>query len=99
MVAKHHYMVLGYEVFTPLNPQSKCDFIISKDSRLTKVQVKTPVYYKSKSGLCAHVCLNKLYKDGDFDLLVTVLKDDTILEKGWDQVKDKKVAIWNLEED
>lgn len=82
LLAANHFAEQGYQIYFPLATQSKCDFIIERDSKLQKVQVKTAAWNKPprsphKYLQCRLVSRNQqgykgFYKEGDFDVIVFV---------------------------
>lgn len=78
--AQAYYVKEGYEVFTPIIPQSKCDFIVAKGSEIKKVQVKKATDNPTASGTYLQVRLQgkptpygvRTYSLEDFDELFIV---------------------------
>lgn len=75
--AQMYYVENGYEVFTPMSPQSKCDFIVTKGGEVIKVQVKKATDNPTKFGTYLQVRLQgkptpygvREYTKDDFDEL------------------------------
>lgn len=80
--AQLYYIKTGYDVFTPIMPQSKCDFIVTKGSEVIKVQVKKATNNPTSSGIYLQVRLQgkptpygtRTYTEDDFDELFIVHK-------------------------
>lgn len=95
--AQMYYVREGYEVYTPMMPQSKCDFIVSKGSELIKVQVKKATENRTKYGTYLQVRLQgkpttygtRFYTEDDFDELL-IIHDSGIWRIPAELVIDKK---------
>lgn len=80
ITAQMYYIKEGYEIYTPIMPQSKCDFIASRDSETLKVQVKKATENPTKSGTYLQIRLQgkptdfsvREYTKDDFDELLVV---------------------------
>lgn len=78
--AQMYYIKEGYEIYTPIMPQSKCDFIASKSGDIVKVQVKKATENPTRFGTYLQVRLQgkptpfgtRNYELGDFDDLLIV---------------------------
>lgn len=78
--AQMYYVENGYEVFTPMSPQSKCDFIVTKGSEVIKVQVKKATDNPTRFGTYLQIRLQgkptpygvRMYTKDDFDELLVV---------------------------
>lgn len=80
-----HFAQEGYEIFWPMQTQSRADFLIFKDGQALKVQCKKATWSKAGNYNYLQTRLSSrnkdsqpLYQEGDFDLLVV-----TDLEKIW----------------
>lgn len=80
LLAATHFAEQGYQVYFPMATQSKCDFVIERDNKLLKVQVKTAAW--NRAGRynylqCRLVSRNQMgykgfYQKGDFDVIVFI---------------------------
>lgn len=78
--AQEYYIKEGYEIYTPIMSQSKCDFVACKNSSTIKVQVKKASENPTKSGTYLQVRLQgkptdfstREYTVEDFDELLVV---------------------------
>jgi len=73
--AANYFLANGYEVWWPAVQQSRADFVVSKDRKYLKVQVKKATWSFSKPNEYLQVRVergNKRYEPGDFDLFVVV---------------------------
>jgi|SRR5690554_438574 len=92
--AMEYFNSLGYQIYTPINAQSRADFVYDNGEKLVKVQVKTATW--SISGNYSYLqCrlksrndYSKMYKDGDFDEIVFV-DNDRLWVASWEEVKNK----------
>lgn len=86
LIAADFFMSHGWDVYFPLMTQSKADLIVTKGSRVKKIQVKTITYCKvgnhtyRQCRLCtSNQRQDKFYKLGDFDYLLFVDNRDESL--------------------
>ncbi len=97
LTAQVYYIEEGYEIYTPIMPQSKCDFIASKNSETIKVQVKKASENPTKHGTYLQIRLQgkptdfsvREYTRDDFDELI-VVHDTGLWRFPVDLVLDKK---------
>jgi len=90
--AASYFASLGYSVYWPLLTQSRCDFVIELEGVFQKVQVKTAT--QSYAGnfnylqcrLKTRNKFGKVYKDGDFDIIVFIYEEKMWLAL-WEEVK------------
>lgn len=79
LIAADFFMSHGWDVYFPLMAQSRADLVVTKGSRVKKIQVKTITYCRTGKYLYkqCRLCTNnerqdKFYKIGDFDYLLFV---------------------------
>lgn len=95
--AQIYYVEEGYEVYSPLMSQSKCDFIACKGSEVIKVQVKKATENPTKFGTYLQIRIQgksteygcRTYTKEDFDELIISYKDN-LWKLPVDLVLDKK---------
>lgn len=95
--AQMYYVKEGYEIYTPMMPQSKCDFIAIKGVDIVKVQVKKATENPTKFGTYLQVRLQgkptpygtRTYTLEDFDDLL-IVHDAGIWRIPIEEVIDKK---------
>lgn len=84
----------GYEVFTPLLPQSKTDLIVKYESEIELIQVKTLTEVTSGNYTYLQVRLQGkergMYSEGDFTLLACFHLKHGLWLIPYEKVKDNK---------
>lgn len=78
--AQLYYTDLGYQIFTPIQPQAKTDFIATKRSEVIKVQVKSIVEFSSFGRTYLQVKFQgkfgSMYSEDDVDVFCLSYKDN-----------------------
>lgn len=83
--AQMYFIEEGYEIYTSIMTQSKCDFISVKDSEVIKVQVKKATENSVKNNTYLQVRLQgrptpyggpRVYTENDFDVLCVIYKEN-----------------------
>lgn len=95
--AQMWYLKNGYDIFTPISPQSKCDFIAVSGKNSIKVQVKKASNNPTRFGTYLQVRLQgkatpfgvREYTEEDFDELF-ITHDVGMWRIPFEEVKDKK---------
>lgn len=91
--AMQYYLSNGYEIFTPLLPSSRADFVATKDGVCKRIQVKKATWSSSGSYKYLQARLHdrterkKMYEDGDFDEIVFLSDEGDIWIADWPSVK------------
>ena len=107
LAAQMWYIKQGYEIYTPIMPQSKCDFIATRDKEVTKVQVKKATENRTKEWVYLQVRLQgkptpygtREYTKDDFDDLF-IVHDSGMWKIPFEEVEDKKsLTFGRLHED
>jgi len=98
LLAATHFAEQGYIIYWPAATQSKCDFVIERDGKLQKVQVKTAAWNKPKNSpfkylQCRLVSRNNygyksFYTKGDFDIIVFVSPEKRMWACYYEDIKE-----------
>lgn len=90
--AASYFSKNGYDIYWPLGAQSRCDFVTERGGVFKKIQIKTATWSKTgdrkylQCRLKSRNKLGKMYKDGDFDIIVFI-DGNRFWITSWDVVK------------